>query len=169
MKKLIVAAFAVAFSVAASAATYNWKASNDWYSPDGSDDLAGTVYVFDGSLYAISDVTSALTASLSNAMDSQALDYGTFFFTGGTGLTDDGSDTAHMFAVVINNTGDGYWVSDMQNITINDAIKGGAAASFAFADVENISFTAIGDVPEPTSGMLLLLGVAGLALRRRRA
>ena len=66
-------------------------------------------------------------------------------------------------------TGDGYWVSDMQNININDAIKGGAAASLAFGDVDNISFTAIGDVPEPTSGLLLLLGVAGLALRRRRA
>ena len=26
-----------------------------------------------------------------------------------------------------------------------------------------------GDVPEPTSGLLMLLGVAGLALRRRRA
>ena len=31
------------------------------------------------------------------------------------------------------------------------------------------NFTSYGAVPEPTSGLLLLLGVAGLALRRRRA
>ena len=30
-------------------------------------------------------------------------------------------------------------------------------------------WTAVGAVPEPTSGLLLLIGVAGLALRRRRA
>ena len=168
MKKLIVAAFAVAFSVAASAATYNWSASNDWYSPDGNDDLAGTVYIFDGSLYAISDVTSALTASLSNAMGSQALDYGAFDISG-SGLTDDGSDVAHMFAVVVNDAGDGYWASTMQDLAISDAHKGGATAAVNFGDIENISFTPIGDVPEPTSGLLLLLGVAGLALRRRRA
>ena len=30
-------------------------------------------------------------------------------------------------------------------------------------------FSAASDVPEPTSGLLMLLGVAGLALRRRRA
>ena len=33
-------------------------------------------------------------------------------------------------------------------------------------DVENVKVAA---VPEPTSGLLLLLGVAGMALRRRRA
>ena len=40
---------------------------------------------------------------------------------------------------------------------INDASKGYAGAGW------------YGAVPEPTSGLLLLLGVASLALRRRRA
>ena len=174
MKKLIIAAFAASFGLAASAATYNWKAYNDWFSQDGNDDLAGTVYIFDGSLYAISDVTSALTASLSNAMDSQALTYG-MFDVSGSGLTDDGSDVAHMFAIVVNDAGDGYWVSTMQDLPISDAHKGGATAAVNFGDIENISFTPISgggggsSIPEPTSGLLLLLGVAGLALRRKQA
>ena len=36
-------------------------------------------------------------------------------------------------------------------------------------ELDQNNFTSYGSVPEPTSGLLLLLGVAGLALRRRRA
>jgi len=42
--------------------------------------------------------------------------------------------------------------------------------SVAFADVLASATTAtVAPVPEPTSGLMLLLGVAGLALRRKRA
>ena len=39
----------------------------------------------------------------------------------------------------------------------------------AFTNKENFTFGGPSAVPEPTSGLLLLLGVAGLALRRKRA
>ena len=166
--------------IAVNAATYNWSAANDWFSPDGSADLAGTVYLFDGSANTIAAITGALddSSTFSKALSSVALDYGGFSVEG-TGLTDDGSDVAHMFAVVINDTGDGYWASDMFDVAISDAIKGGQQAVFAFGDVEDIAFTPISSgptpgpgsdsVPEPTSGLLMLLGMAGLALRRRNA
>ena len=60
MKKLIVGAISIALGFVASAASYNWKAQNDWYSPDGNDDLSGTVYIFDGSAFAQSALVSAL-------------------------------------------------------------------------------------------------------------
>ncbi|MGN0847140.1 MAG: PEP-CTERM sorting domain-containing protein [Kiritimatiellia bacterium] len=43
--------------------------------------------------------------------------------------------------------------------TTADALLAGASGSFASSG---------GDIPEPTSGILLLLGVAGLALRRKQ-
>lgn len=36
-------------------------------------------------------------------------------------------------------------------------------------DINNWSSVAAQSVPEPTSGLLLLLGMAGLALKRKRA
>ena len=38
-----------------------------------------------------------------------------------------------------------------------------------YADPANQGYTPAGNVPEPTSGLLLLLGMAGLALKRKRA
>ena len=46
--------------------------------------------------------------------------------------------------------------------------KSGAANNL-FSSVGNWQVAASSPVPEPTSGLLMLLGVAGLALRRRRA
>ena len=54
--------------------------------------------------------------------------------------------------------------SDQNGSVLNLAYKHGGAATFTGAS--EIGWNA---VPEPTSGLLLLLGVAGLALCRRRA
>ena len=40
---------------------------------------------------------------------------------------------------------------------------------FSNMGTQQANWTAVGNVPEPTSGLLMLLGMAGLALRRRRA
>ncbi len=174
MKKLIVGAVAIALGFVANAASYNWKAQNDWYSPDGNDDLSGTVYIFDGSAFAQSALVSALAGGdmtqLNNAMSSAALDYGGFFFSG-SGLTDNGAEPAFasMYTVVISDDSKQYWASDIVSVKITDAIKGGSEALFKFGEVTDVAMTNIGAVPEPTSGLLMLLGMAGLALRRKRA
>ena len=86
-----------------------------------------------------------------------------------------GGSVAGYYAVLVTN-GDGtkasYYdignvsstdVKANENLTVNSAWSGGAW-------LEQGGYTVtVGAVPEPTSGLLLLLGVAGLALRRRRA
>lgn len=174
MKKLILGAVAIALGFAVNAATYNWKAANDWYSADGDSDLAGTVYVFDGSAYAQAALVSAIAggdmSQLNNAMASAELDAGGFMFSG-SGLTDDGADPAfaNMYTVVISDDNSQYWASDIVSVKITDAIKGGSQALFKFGEVTDVAMSPIGSVPEPTSGLLMLLGVAGLALKRKRA
>ena len=82
-----------------------------------------------------------------------------------------GSSFGERFGVVVYNpvdgtkagTGDiaGFRVFNLDNkTTINDALPNSGYWS---------GWQTVGAVPEPTSGLLLLMGVAGLALRRRRA
>ena len=47
--------------------------------------------------------------------------------------------------------------------------KNTTGLTFSGMGGQQASWTAVSAVPEPTTGLLLLLGVAGLALRRRRA
>ena len=162
MKKLIIAAFAAVLGLAANAATYDWTAYNSWYSPDGEEGpLEGTVYVFDGTKYTVEAIVADLTDSLDKALGSHALQTGSFYLSG-TGLTANDSNQMSMFVIVMNDAGDGYWASDV----CTDSFIYYDVAYFSFDNNYSITFS---NIPEPTSGLLLVLGMAGLALRRKRA
>ena len=88
----------------------------------------------------------------------------------------DGGVNGYYQIILLNEAGDKFAVLDAGHITgISDSTgAGNAILSMDWSKPETYlggtGYTGIVEsVPEPTSGLLLLLGVAGLALRRRRA
>ena len=101
----------------------------------------------------------------------------TFRVSGGSTVKD--VDADQVVAIVTDNSGSGYFELGMRNgAAIVSADDGALIRSFAMDFEIDIGWgdqpkafapPAPAPIPEPTSGLLLLLGVAGLALRRRRA
>jgi len=67
-----------------------------------------------------------------------------------------------------------YYIANKATANINTAGTDGTVANLAknlggTGGTAITGWTAAADVPEPTSGLLMLIGMAGLALRRKRA
>ena len=187
MKKLIIASIAAAIGLAVNAATVDWqvwvtggsKVSNAY---DGY-----TAYLVTASAWdALTEVTASTFTS------DVVLDSATF--NGGSGKTTytyktlNKSDVAGLRGVSIDSLSEGssvdvYYIllntntDPSQYYAIADTLTGraetGDAAttanmSIAQSTLSSGTWTAVA-VPEPTSGLLLVLGMAGLALRRKRA
>lgn len=184
MKKLIVAALAIASAVALNAASVDWSLSNGVLSPspDGSQTAGRTSYytmlVFtDAQADAVnSAITAGNFASLGTMAVStyQAGKAGSF-----SGVVNDLTGaSATLFAVVFDTYSTTETIADAGyyyktgTITQNtyDPLGSDPATKAVFTAAQMTgTWTATTAVPEPTSGLLMLLGMAGLALRRRRA
>ena len=172
MKKLMIAFAAVAMAACAQAAAISWSSG-------GMKDYAGTVmknyntytaicsfYTFDGSTY--TDVSESMGGSLTST---SATKQGVY--SGATAATGIESGTYYAKLVITGTDGGKEWsiASDYTEITYDATAISGQTINFQSKGTLVNSGTNYGwtNVPEPTSGMLLLLGMAGLALRRRRA
>ena len=191
MKKLLIAACAVAFAAISQAANLNWTAygalndggaDEDWYSGG----QAYLILVTDAGEFSID---SSLNITGGSFVQSGAIEGGTAanFIDGGDviagGLV---SGTQYSFAVLFTTdgtTGSTMPTTGLYGLNDNDGAlytitwNNDTGASFenteTFAAVVNEVAGAPGPgpspIPEPTSGLLMLVGLAGLALRRRRA
>lgn len=182
MKKLMFILAAVAMAASVQAATVSWG-STTMYSAEGAkvkDSV--TVYVY---MLADADAYNGLTDIWGT--------YGADVKTGGTSADNkttsskytskatvpspDGSAVANAtyYAAIIATYGTGddmkYYAEKASVITGDDG--NGGYTTFGAGHLDSAAAAASGwqsvAVPEPTSGLLMLVGLAGLALRRKRA
>ena len=177
MKKLMIAAAIVCAAAFAQAATVNWGINSVKAEGDTAPTAGWAVMAFYTEVGAGSD--AIVSAIQSKTAESLAFESKTLSVALGSGRVG-----AHDIAVAgITDTSKNY---DFYFVVFNDA-DATKATEYAMVSAPNKEysgldgkFTASGvfsastpwqtaGVPEPTSGLLMLLGVAGLALRRRRA
>ena len=186
MKKMIIAAVAVAMGVVANAASFSWTVSKGSIY-DGAETPAkltsGSAYLLFASALSQSDLVTAFAADAATAAStvaSKAVSTGSIGSDSKVAVTAFTADvTADQTAYFVVFNDDKMYVS----ITADAEYLAVGTSDIAFASVTSSSkafndaasgYTAAGwygaaAVPEPTSGLLMLLGMAGLALRRRRA
>ena len=176
MKKLLITVALAICCAVANAATVNWSANAIQSSPDVSVAAGWLVQIYASTVEYSYD--SAKAESISTWATGSTVAAGTTFRATGSGTQSDGT-TASYYAVIY----DASSVAAAKNYIVSDSVSvttpaNGASVNLAFGAMTattaankflNSSWTATAAVPEPTSGLLILLGMAGLALRRRRA
>ena len=165
MKKLLILAAIIVAGVAANAAAFKWTAAKV-YAANGTDKYTGTatIYAYTTDVSSATKVAEAYVVAGTFKSDAAGTATG---FTAEWG--DAVVDTTYNFYMVIED-GDKAFDSSAVKTASGKAIATGAT-SVAFGNMTSYTQNASNwaAVPEPTSGLLMLLGVAGLALRRRRA
>lgn len=177
MKKLLVIAGAVLMAGFANAAAVSWNSggySAGFVGPTGATLANSADYTLVVSFYSDAAGTTLVTEStVTKAKANGAYNTKTDdLFTNGK--------TYYVSAILKANDGTVQRIADLASFTLGDTGDGtinfttGAGfddASSKWGAWETVGGgdTPSGDVPEPTSGLLLLVGAAGLALRRRRA
>ena len=150
-----------------------WSLSGITASPDNAAAAGWVAYFMDGSTYS---AFSALTADKVGEYAAANYSYTANTISGRTGVSvgaTSGAYTAgdNVSAYVV--LFDASSVADAKNYSVTSVLEkqvpssGALTMSWAFS-TDTAGWTATA-VPEPTSGLLMLLGMAGLALRRRRA
>ena len=181
MKKLMIAAAIVCAAAMSQAASVAWNngSSAKIVGLDGSTALSSTAagnYNFAISLIAAADDSVVQTLSGSSAINSMsagALQGGSWSYTYG-----DDASNGDAFYILATMTVDGKnyemiidnsWAITASDNTGKDTFTWAAGTYGGLGTEGQTGKWVAQSVPEPTSGLLLLLGMAGLALKRKRA
>ena len=186
MKKLMIALAVAAMAIYANAAAVTWK-SGTVLEPGGATankSVTAYLWVVDATTYdtlAANTTGAAMSDAVYAAYGSKTGDaYLTKTTTkkGVADLLDDSKDYgagASAYSVILYTYGTGdemQYMGNVGKVTFESAMNVESANMTEFLLGNTTSAApawSTAAVPEPTSGLLLLLGVAGLALKRKRA
>lgn len=171
MQKLIIATLAVMSAIALKASTVNWGLTGN---VDATKFASGTAY-----LICVNDLarpTFADDAAASSWFDENGSSLASMAFL--TASVTDGAVSAT--EVIDESVGrKNYWLvlvnADSTAMSVSSSQKalqiqtGTMNVNGKWTAATQMNSYVLGNVPEPTSGLLLLLGVAGLMLRRKLA
>jgi len=180
MKKLILFAAAVCVAALTQAATVQWSATNIPWS-DAQDNAAKyTAYLIDNGIGGYSDADAAFAALKKDGSSATGVihtksgltDGGTKLSLAVAGATLDNdpgyaaNDSITAWTIIVDNTSaadaSNYMFHEKLNAGVNNSLKLAVAAGTQASNVWV-------PTPEPTSGLLMLIGLGALALRRKRA
>lgn len=171
MKKIMIALIACAMGVAAQAASVSWRTINVYgYNDPGDGGFYDNycAYLIDTAVFTdqitASNYRDAITKATSSAGLSRLASFRRATMAQPVDM-DYGVGEGAFVTLVIDNT-----LGEETSFVVSDptAVSTGNILSFNFYSITyNKEWTPAG-VPEPSSAMLLLLGFAGLALKRRR-
>lgn len=185
MKKLIIASIAVVVGLAVNAATVDWQYKITNAQGTEGYNTGYTVYLVSAAAWDAASISEATFSDTSVVLDSTTFGAAagrtagqkTYTTVGNAGVRSVAVDslnegsTLGVYYVILNTAADPntYLIANSDTLTgrsdTGEAILGTHTSMTASA-ASSGTWTA---VPEPTSGLLMLLGVAGLALRRRHA
>lgn len=186
MKKLIIALSAIGMAVVANAASAMWMSGNlnDPTGAVANKNVTAYLWVIDAATYdtfAANTTGTAMSDAVYAAYGSKRGDaYASATTTkkGIANLTDDSKsygegNSAYAAILYIYGSGDDLqYMGNVGKLTFESALDAESEAMGSFLLGNTSSATpawSTAAAPEPTSGLLLLLGMAGLALKRKRA
>ena len=169
MKKLMLATLVAVVAICANANTVNWGVNNLSGTLDAEKFANATAYLFYDTTGGLPDATGFDTKSSFSVTD---LTKGSVLLSGdvtggdfaGSDFVDSLSGRTYFYMAVISD--DGKYLAISTTTKTASMGTGTGNTNLKWTPTQFTTYTA---VPEPTSGLLMLVGLAGLALRRRRA
>ena len=168
MEKFLISALALTASFAVNAAAFDWRIDDASEAENGY-----KIYAILGDTAATSWANEAAlaAASIDGSAQGTVKQEGRSYLAYGTVLNDSVKRDTNFYLVIVDASSTKFASSQVYDAgtyvyTPPDGTPG--KASFSVAGVAYTNF-GTSPVPEPTSGLLVLVGLAGLMLRRKRA